>query len=165
MNKLDIDPYFACLLISMAQNSCRFTSSDIIEVNTKFPNGILEMLTGIQVHLFSPSTNRESLIQHSVKFLRPYLQKLSKPHKCFDCHFTITRQKNPFHQPHLIVQKLHDIEMDLEKGIEKAGKDVSVIPIASVEREAMSDITNYYVSSPSAKLNTRTKRRRIEEDT
>jgi len=55
--------------------------------------------------------------------------------------------------------------MDLEKGIEKAGKDVSVIPIASVEREAMSDITNYYVSSPSAKLNTRTKRRRIEEDT
>jgi len=55
--------------------------------------------------------------------------------------------------------------MDLEKGIEKAGKDVSVTPIASVEREAMSDITNYYVSSPSAKLNTRTKRRRIEEDT
>ena len=100
-----------------------------------------------------------------MKFLRPYLQKLSKPHKCFDCHFTITRQEIPFHQPHLIVQKLHDIEMDLEKGIEKAGKDVSATPIASVEREAMSDITNYYVSSPSAKLNTKTKLRRLEEGT
>jgi hypothetical protein len=32
MDKLEIDPYFAGLLISMAQNSCEFTTGEKIEV-------------------------------------------------------------------------------------------------------------------------------------
>jgi hypothetical protein len=44
MNKLEIDPYFAGLLISMAQNSCKFTTGDIIEVGVDFPGDISRML-------------------------------------------------------------------------------------------------------------------------
>ncbi|APA13530.1 predicted protein [Sclerotinia sclerotiorum 1980 UF-70] len=50
MTKLDFDPYIACLLISMAQDSCSYTSDDEIPVHVFSPIGFLETRKSIRLN-------------------------------------------------------------------------------------------------------------------
>ncbi|KFZ01487.1 hypothetical protein V500_00753 [Pseudogymnoascus sp. VKM F-4518 (FW-2643)] len=116
MNKLSFDPYYAGLLISMAQDSRSST-----------PEG------DIEVHLFSPSTNYESFIQYSASVSPEYLQKFDKTYKFSSHHLTITQKKMPVSEPSVITEALRQI-----------GQRCKVSPENPVlrKRKAMSDITN-----------------------
>jgi hypothetical protein len=93
MRKLEFDPYYAGILIAMAQESSQYTTDDIIKAN-----------------LFSP--DHEFLIQNSIECPREYLRKFSEPRKRINCRLTITRTAIPFDSPHLIIQVLQDIHKD-----------------------------------------------------
>jgi hypothetical protein len=109
MNKLEFDPYYAGLLISMTQNSCSFTLDDEIEV-MHLPTALLCItLIFSYVHLFSPSTSRKSLIQYSANVSRQYLRKFDNTYKSSSSRLTITQKEMPFNRPNVIIEALRKI--------------------------------------------------------
>ncbi|KAJ8061611.1 hypothetical protein OCU04_009417 [Sclerotinia nivalis] len=117
MTKLDFDPYIACLLISMAQDSCSFTSDD-----------------EIPVHVFSPSTDKKSFTQHSSNISRQYLQKWEKSYEFSSCRLTITRKTLTLNQLYIFLEEFREKE--------KSNACSSEALVSSKKRKVKSDMTD-----------------------
>ncbi|KAF7854764.1 hypothetical protein EAF04_010332 [Stromatinia cepivora] len=115
MTKLDFDPYIACLLISMAQDSCSMTSDD-----------------EIPVHVFSPSADNKSFTQHSSNISRQYLQKWEKSYKFSSCRLTITRKNLTFDQLYIFLQEFSEKEAPIVRSSETL--------VSSKKRKVKSDM-------------------------
>ncbi|OBT50901.1 hypothetical protein VE04_08347 [Pseudogymnoascus sp. 24MN13] len=116
MNELPFDPYNASILIAMAQSA-----------RLSIPDG------DIQAFLFSPTTDRNSIIQYSATITSSYLQKFDEPYKSHTSPLIITEKYLSLNEPALIIDALHNIEQ-----LTRLPKNLT----SPLKRKAMSDITN-----------------------
>ncbi|KFY80898.1 hypothetical protein V499_00283 [Pseudogymnoascus sp. VKM F-103] len=116
MNELPFDPYNASILIAMAQSA-----------RSLIPDG------DIQAFLFSPTTDRKSIIQYSATITSSYLQKFDEPYKSHTSPLIITEKYLSLNEPALIIDALHNIEQ-----LARLPKNLT----SPLKRKAMSDITN-----------------------
>jgi len=92
MNDLAFDPYYASALIAMAQDARSSTSE-----------------RQVQVYLFTPSTDRKSLVQFSATIPTLYLQKFDDPYKAVVCPLVLTERVLSLDQPEAIIEALNEI--------------------------------------------------------
>ncbi|ELR08384.1 hypothetical protein VC83_03526 [Pseudogymnoascus destructans] len=116
MNKLPFDPYNASILIAIAQSA-----------RLSIPDG------DIQAFLFSPTTDRKSIIQYSATITSSYLRKFDEPYKSHTSPLIITEKYLSLNEPELIVDALHNIEQ-----LARLPKSFT----SPLKRKVMSDITN-----------------------
>lgn len=110
-------------------------------------NGLI--LSIPQVHLFSPSYDREFLIQYSAAIPHAYLQKFDDPYKASNCQLIITEKNIPLDTPEIIADTLFDIAKRFAPLPASSTSSLPAPPPSSpLKRKTMSDVTNC-VDTPS----------------